>query len=259
MDGGRSFDGGLTFEGGLSFEVDREPAIVLLRVSGVLDPYTAPELRRAVLNCVAEQSPAVVVDASALAVADEVGLTVLAGVAQETERWPGTRFALVGGAELQAAAGRMGLRVPVFADRAAATQEFAGLVVPATARVRIIPDRDAPSRARSAVLAFCDGQGIGGDGDAAQLVASELVTNAVVHAGTEIDLTLRLIMPILHIAVRDTGPGRPKIAGPIDESAESGRGLLLVDALASTWGTFFPDNGKIVWAQVRVRAMNSRP
>jgi anti-sigma regulatory factor (Ser/Thr protein kinase) len=88
--------------------------------------------------------------------------------------------------------------------------------------------------------------------DDAVLLTSELVTNAVVHAGTDIDLTLRLILPFLHIAVRDRGPGRPRITGPIDESAESGRGLMLVDAVAERWGTFYPETGKIVWGRVRV-------
>jgi hypothetical protein len=77
----------------------------------------------------------------------------------------------------------------------------------------------------------------------------------VVHAGTPIDLTLRLISPYLHIAVRDGGVGQARIGGIIDESSESGRGLLLVDAMATAWGTFLPDTGKVVWATVRVRPL----
>ena len=42
----------------------------------------------------------------------------------------------------------------------------------------------------------------------------------------------------LQIAVRDGGDGRARLAGITDESAESGRGLLLVDALAQAWGNF---------------------
>jgi len=73
-----------------------------------------------------------------------------------------------------------------------------------------------------------------------------------VHAGTAIDLTLRFLPPLLHIAVRDLAGGIPRMTGVLDESAESGRGLLLVDALAVRWGSFVPHRGKIVWAQVRV-------
>jgi len=244
-------------DGGLGFEVERERATVILRVRGTLDAYTAPDLRAALLACVAEQPTAVVIDAAGLALGDEVGLTVLAGVAQEAERWPGTRFS-PGAPDLVAAANRMGLvlHLSVSPDRAAAVAALAHLPVPPRITETIPPDREAPGRARAAVVAFCAEQGVGGDGDAAQLVASELVTNAVVHAGTEIDLTLRLVSPYLHIGVRDRAVGRPRIAGLIDESAESGRGLLLVDALASSWGTLFPDSGKIVWATVRVRPVD---
>jgi len=64
---------------------------------------------------------------------------------------------------------------------------------------------------------------------------------------------LRLIPPLLHIAVRDTGPGEARIADIVDESSPSGRGLLLVDALATAWGSFVPNAGKVVWATIRVR------
>jgi anti-sigma regulatory factor (Ser/Thr protein kinase) len=158
--------------------------------------------------------------------------------------------------ELQRAAARLGIQDAVAwcPDEASAVTEVGEVPVPPTARRRIVPDRDAPGHARTAVQEFCQRQGVGGDRDAAQLVASELVTNAVVHAGTAIDLTLRLLGSTLHIAVRDGGTGRPHVAD-VDESAESGRGLMLVDALASSWGTFFPDAGKVVWATVRVRSL----
>jgi anti-sigma regulatory factor (Ser/Thr protein kinase) len=109
------------------------------------------------------------------------------------------------------------------------------------------------------VQEFCADErvGAGGDSEAAQLVASELVTNAVVHAGTMIDLTLRLAPPLLHIAVRDGDAGKAQLSGITDESSETGRGLLLVDALAVTWGNFLPNTGKVVWATVRVRPFPS--
>jgi anti-sigma regulatory factor (Ser/Thr protein kinase) len=251
--------GQLSMTDGLSVEVvDGHP--VVLRPSGVLTAITGPRLRTVLLDCLADQPAGLVVDASDLALGpdpdDEVGLVALGNVARESERWPGTRIAVAAAVELHRAAARLGLgnAVAWCPDAATAVSELGGLPRPPTARERIVPDRDAPSHARAAVQAFCQRVGVGGDRDAAQLVASELVTNAVVHAHTAIDLTLRLVSPMLHIAVRDGGPGRPRIAD-IDESAESGRGLMLVDALASSWGTFFPDSGKVVWATVRVRSL----
>lgn len=242
--------------GQLSVDVEQRLPVVVVRPRGVLDAYTAADLRAGLLTCLADQPPGIVIDTTELSVVDEIGLTVVASVAQQSERWPGTRFALTADTEeLAAAVERMGVGryVAVRPDREAALKEASQWPVPPSSRCRIEPDRNAPSVARAAVQEFCKEQGIGGDGDAAQLVASELVTNAVVHAGTTIDLTLRLIAPLLHIAVRDGGNGQARIGGIIDESSESGRGLLLVDALASGWGTLVPDAGKVVWATVRVK------
>jgi anti-anti-sigma factor len=246
--------------GTLSVEVERRQPVFVLRPSGVLDAYTAADLRAGLLRCLAEQPSGVVIDATELSISDDIGLTVLAGVAQQSERWPGTRFAIAAGtAEFAAAFDRMGVAryMKVYPDEDAALREANRWPVAPSARQRIAPDRNAPSIARAAVHDFCAGQCIGGDGDAAQLVASELVTNAVIHAGTSIDLTLRLVSGQLHIAVRDGGDGQARIGGIINESSESGRGLILVDALAEAWGTFLPDVGKVVWAIVKVRPLSS--
>jgi anti-anti-sigma regulatory factor len=242
--------------GEFTIEVEQMYPVAVIRPRGVLDAYTAPDLRTGLLDCLAEQPSGVMVDASALEIADDVALTVIGNVAQQSERWPGARLAVAGaGPEIAAAAERLGVArsVPFYPDRRSAMQEIASWPRPPSRRDRITPNRNAPGLARVAVVEFCEALGVGGDGDAAQLVASELVTNAVVHAGTDIDLTLRLIMPSLHIAVRDGGDGRAKIKGVVDESSETGRGLLLVDALAARWGSFVPKSGKVVWAVVRVR------
>jgi anti-sigma regulatory factor (Ser/Thr protein kinase) len=245
--------------GGLTFEVVGGHPVVL-RPTGVLTAVTGPQLRNALLACLADQPAALVVDASSLVLGptpdDEIGLLPLGSVARESQRWPGTRIAVAAGVELHRAAARLGIQDAVAwrPDEASAMTELGEVPFPPTVRRRIVPDRDAPGHARSAVQEFCQRLGVGGDRDAAQLVASELVTNAVVHARTTIDLTLRLMTPMLHVAVRDGGTGRPHVAD-VNESSESGRGLMLVDALASSWGTFFPDAGKVVWATVRVRSL----
>jgi anti-anti-sigma factor len=243
--------------GRLSFDVERKLPVFVVRLSGELDAYTAADLRAVLLGCLAEQPTGVVIDATGLSITDDIGLTVLAGVAQQSQRWPGTRFAMFAAAGA-AAVERMGVarHLRLCPDGQSALKEADRWPVPASARQRIAPDRNAPSVARAAVHDFCAEQGVGGDDDAAQLVASELVTNAVVHAGTTIDLTLRLVSTDLHIAVRDGADGQARIGGFIDESSESGRGLLLVDALATSWDTFFPDVGKVVWATVRVKPLD---
>jgi anti-sigma regulatory factor (Ser/Thr protein kinase) len=84
----------------------------------------------------------------------------------------------------------------------------------------------------------------------ATLVASELVTNSVVHAVTVVDLTLTQVDTLLRVAVRDHGGGRPRQrAHDAAESALSGRGLLIVQAFTRSWGVFpARHSGKTVWA-----------
>ena len=240
----------------LSVEVEHSHPVAVVRPRGVLDAVNVAELRAALLECVAEQPSAAVIDASALKLGDDVALTMLAAVARETAEWPGTRIALAGASpEVGAAVERLGVGryLVIFPDRTSALTQLVPESTPPTRRERIEPDRNAPGLARSVVAEFCHELGVR-DHDAAQLVASELVTNAVIHARTSIDLTLRFLPPLLHIAVRDRAGGIPRITGIIDESSESGRGLVLVDALATRWGSFVPHGGKVVWAVVRVQS-----
>ncbi|MCX2925481.1 ATP-binding SpoIIE family protein phosphatase [Streptomyces sp. NEAU-W12] len=102
--------------------------------------------------------------------------------------------------------------------------------------------------------------------DDAMLIASELVTNAVVHAGTEVRLTCALEEDTgaLVIEVADRHPSRtPRDGGPdavpsgSPEGHEYGRGLRLVAALSEAWGiTYRPGaHTKTVWARVPARGL----
>jgi DNA-binding NarL/FixJ family response regulator len=86
--------------------------------------------------------------------------------------------------------------------------------------------------------------------DTVTLLTSELVTNAVVHAGTEVDVVVRLTGAIARVEVTDRSELSPM---PRHSSIEddSGRGLGLVQALARRWGTTRqPGGGKTVWFEV---------
>jgi anti-anti-sigma regulatory factor len=240
----------------LSVEVKHTHPVAVIRPRGILDAVNAADLRAALLDCIAEQPAGAVIDASGLRLGEDIALTVLAAVARQTEDWPGTRIALAGAStEIWLAAERLGVSryLLMFPDAEAAFSQLTSGPHPPIRRARIEPDRNAPGLARTAVAEFCHDLGVR-DHDAAQLVASELVTNAVIHARTTIDLTLRFVAPVLHIAVRDRAGGMPRLTGIVDESSESGRGLLLVDALATRWGSLLPHGGKVVWAQMRLPA-----
>jgi anti-sigma regulatory factor (Ser/Thr protein kinase) len=88
--------------------------------------------------------------------------------------------------------------------------------------------------------------------DNALLVTSELCTNAVLHGSGRIDIFVTLNPDALRIAVVDDGRRTPErwpkqVATP----TLGGRGLRIVDALASTWGNNFDPTGRTrVWAEM---------
>ncbi|MEV4998404.1 ATP-binding protein [Streptomyces niveus] len=82
------------------------------------------------------------------------------------------------------------------------------------------------------------------------LCVSELATNALVHGvppGRGYRLQLQLLADgVFRIEVHDSGDGRPNVREPC---GESGRGLMLVAALADKWGVGRRDPGKVVWCE----------
>ncbi|MDN0201014.1 ATP-binding SpoIIE family protein phosphatase [Streptomyces sp. S.PNR 29] len=88
--------------------------------------------------------------------------------------------------------------------------------------------------------------------DEALLVVSELVTNAVVHAGTDVELTCRLQETgAFLVEVSDHHPSRAPRGSEADtpyDIPEYGRGLRLVAALSEAWGITYRTGTKTVWA-----------
>ncbi|MFG2165039.1 SpoIIE family protein phosphatase [Micromonospora chersina] len=122
-------------------------------------------------------------------------------------------------------------------------------------RVRLPADRRTPAAARAlvrSVLAEADLHELLNE---ALLLTTELTTNAVEHARTELDIEVEADPAGLTVTVTDfaSGPVDELLVGvrnttsDITEVAERGRGLLLVDHFASRWGTTYLPTGKGVW------------
>jgi serine phosphatase RsbU (regulator of sigma subunit)/anti-sigma regulatory factor (Ser/Thr protein kinase) len=87
--------------------------------------------------------------------------------------------------------------------------------------------------------------------ETAQLCVSELVTNAVIHAGTPARVTARLDDERLLVLVQDHGNrGAARRADAHDPYDISGRGLLLVEALATAWSAEHSADGTTVWFEL---------
>jgi anti-sigma regulatory factor (Ser/Thr protein kinase) len=97
------------------------------------------------------------------------------------------------------------------------------------------------------------------DGEAVELVVSELVTNALLHAPDSPTITLRLAMTgaAVRLMVSDRHPGEPNRTD-LDRWSERGRGVGIVEALSNRWGTE-PNgsDGKTVWCELSAHPATS--
>lgn len=89
------------------------------------------------------------------------------------------------------------------------------------------------------------------DVDAATLLVSEVVTNAILHARSTVTLTVDIADDLVRITVRDGSPVRPRVH-PVAPTSATGRGMFLLDRLAKRWGVDADPvtGGKVVWFEV---------
>ena len=126
--------------------------------------------------------------------------------------------------------------------------------IPPVAHAAFQPDDRAAAAARSHVRDTLREWRVDPVADDAVLLVSELVTNAVVHAGTPVDVTCQLVDGTVQVDVQDRHPSRVLPEVPVQENVEgsSGRGLLLAAAIASSWGVTYTTNSKNVWFRLEL-------
>lgn len=120
-----------------------------------------------------------------------------------------------------------------------------------THRLELRCDHSAPRAARAALD---DVEGIDGIRDDAKLIATELVTNAVMHGGRDegvIGVEFSLDRARLLISVQDPGTAERSIKAPRlrVRNGTDGMGLLVVQQIATRWGSEWLD-GHRVWAEL---------
>jgi anti-sigma regulatory factor (Ser/Thr protein kinase) len=103
--------------------------------------------------------------------------------------------------------------------------------------------------ARDFVERVLQGWGRHGLVEDARLLVSELVINAVVHAGSVSSVHVDDRDGTVRVEVRDESPLLPEIQ-PFSPSAPSGRGLMIVSALADSWGVDAAEDHKVVWFEL---------
>ncbi len=121
------------------------------------------------------------------------------------------------------------------------------------ASIDLPPERSAAAQARRFVREVCASWDLVQEViDDIELLVSELVTNAVLHARSAARLTIERFGDCIRVTVADSSAAPPRLRDYGPEAA-TGRGVLLVDRLARGWGVDPADGaGKRVWFEVAV-------
>ena len=91
-----------------------------------------------------------------------------------------------------------------------------------------------------------------------QILLTELITNVIMHAHTNFEVYLEAIGPGVRVEVTDDSPVMP-VAGLPAGAALSGRGLMLVQSMATRWGAHRNNGGKTVWFELNPDAAPAPP
>lgn len=116
-------------------------------------------------------------------------------------------------------------------------------------RLALEPEPSSARMARSFVAEVLANSPAVECADTARLLVSELVTNALLHAHTHVEVVVRVDAATVRVEVHDAGERLPYLlAEPGDTLA--GRGLHIVQSLAADWGADPREDGKAVWFEL---------
>ncbi len=115
-------------------------------------------------------------------------------------------------------------------------------------RIELPADPSSAALARQAVRDACRGLDV--DIHAVMLCTSELVTNAVLHGQPPIELRVNAKGATVRVEVYDSDSREVRRRRPVTADTLSGRGLDIVDAVASAWGSDSTATGKVSWFEM---------
>jgi anti-sigma regulatory factor (Ser/Thr protein kinase) len=109
----------------------------------------------------------------------------------------------------------------------------------------------SPQLARAFIRAALETWKLDGFGDVTELLVTELVANVVTHVGAPMTLRAHRTATMMRVEIDDPSPDVPVVRHP-GAADEHGRGVLLVDRLANSWGAEPNGDGKTVWFELDV-------
>jgi LuxR family maltose regulon positive regulatory protein len=222
----------------------------VLTLAGRLDLAAAVQVRGAVLKQLAEDPPAIICDLAQVEAVDLACAGVFTSIRHPALGWPGTALVLcrtppaVADILVRQGVTHFLAMYPTMDQALAGVRDRPDWVCE---RLALGPVPTAARASRAFVAELCGRWGLQGLAGPASLLASELVTNAVVHARTPLELRVEVHGARLYLAVRDQDPDVARLLAPRD-GPERGLGLLIVDRVATAWGARQDaGGGKTVW------------
>ncbi|MEV6966019.1 winged helix-turn-helix domain-containing protein [Hamadaea sp. NPDC051192] len=237
-------------------EHDWLDGVWLAKLTGDFTDTGHVDLRRIIRKCLADDPAAIVVDLVDVTSDGEVLATALA-TEQRRAAKQGIALAFVLRAKIaeELKSTIMGRHLAVFPTVEAARFLAVHLVPHRWLHLTLESQPQSVAYARNQAGAACLDWGVPWLQGAARLIASELVDNAIRHGGGVAELTVSLQRELLRIRVHDRSEHLPSLrvpASPWGDWQDSTSGLQRVDAYATAWGVRKVDDGKVVWATVRV-------
>ncbi|MCU7722876.1 ATP-binding protein [Actinoplanes sp. KI2] len=237
---------------------DFDTAITEIAVHGRWDADLNAAVVDALSKCLADQPSGMIVDLYDLG--DPQGAS--AGLWRAARSWGEQRrpcvpvvVCLPTAAPLAAILRRRGARwfLPLYAT----VPEGRAALIASTAHperliLRLDPDADALTEVTAVIDRACAGWNLPGLVRPGTAVLAELVTNAIDHAGSRIDVAVTRRPRGLHLTVHDRNPAIPPppvhLPGEPGDPAHRGLGLRMVHRMTDAWGALPTRTGKLVWA-----------
>jgi anti-sigma regulatory factor (Ser/Thr protein kinase) len=246
-------------------QVRRRLPVAVVSLYGTLDETSVVDAVVSLRDCLADQPTALLVDASHLAVSGIAPMLSLTALARDARHWPGASVALCSASPTTRSLvtrAAPGGELSTCDDADTTAEEELRRPVPPRLDASLLPGVEMPAASRELVGRACRQWGLTRVRRLAELVISELASNAVLHARTPAVVTVRLVGDCLQLAVRDGDPRlvyHPPPGAHGAHDGEHGRGLLILEAMADAWGSAPTGNGKVVWAQLRLPGPRPAP
>jgi len=217
---------------------------VVLTLAGRLDLAAAPQLQRAILKQLAEQPPAIICDLDQVEAIDPLCSGVFTSIRHPALGWPATALVLCGTqpavTDTLAQLG-MGPHLAMYSSLDEALTNARARPERLRARLMLGPVSTAAAAGRAFVREVCDHWGLQELAEPAALLANDLVANAVVRAGTALELRVELRGPRLQVAVRDQDPSTGAAMAVVTDGADRGAAeAASAPGLDLMWTTLAP-------------------